>query len=149
MIWNGFVGDKKSELVFMPKDRRKATNFVELVYDSQLLQFMGKDSRPILMEDDAPMHQSKIPKECGKLSLIEKLEWLANSPNVNPLENVWNLLKDALQHGQSCPKTLEELKVTLEREWTLVSSAKLCTLCHSIHVRLQSLIEVKGGHTHW
>jgi hypothetical protein len=38
MIWGGFVGEHKSELVFMPRNRRKAIDFVELVYDSQLLR---------------------------------------------------------------------------------------------------------------
>ena len=54
MISGGFGGDKKSELVFMPKDRRKPIDFVELVYDGHLLQFMGQVSRAMLMEDGAP-----------------------------------------------------------------------------------------------
>jgi hypothetical protein len=56
MIWGGFAGDKKSKLVFMPKDQCKASNFVELVYDGQLLYFMGKVSLIILMEDGTPLH---------------------------------------------------------------------------------------------
>lgn len=61
MIWEGFGGDKKSEPVFMPKDRRKAIDFVELVYDGHVVQFAGQDSRAILMEDGAPLHRSKAP----------------------------------------------------------------------------------------
>jgi hypothetical protein len=56
MIWGGFARDKKSKLVFMPKDQCKASNFVELVYDGQLLYFMGKVSLIILMEDGTPLH---------------------------------------------------------------------------------------------
>lgn len=149
MIWGGFGGDKKSELVFMPKDRRKAIDFVELVYDGHLLQFMGQVSRAILMEDGAPVHRSKAPEEWRKSHLIEKLEWPANSPDLNSLENVWKLLKNAVQHGQSIPKSLDELKATIQREWTLVSSSQLLTLCHSMPARLQSVIEARGGHTHW
>jgi hypothetical protein len=148
-IWDGFAGDNKLELVFMPKDRRKATNFVKLVNDGQMLQLMGKVSQAILMEDGTLLHQSKVPEEWRKLRLTEKLEWPANSHDLNLLENVWKLFKDAIQHGQSCPKTLEELKITLEGEWTLVSSTNLRTLCHSMLARLQSLIEAKGGYMHW
>jgi hypothetical protein len=48
----------------------KATDFVKLVYDSPLLQFMGKVSCGILIEDGALVHCSRLPKEWRKLSLI-------------------------------------------------------------------------------
>jgi hypothetical protein len=83
-------------------------------YNSQLLQFMSKVSCGILMEDDAPVHCSKASKEWRKLC---KLDWPANSLDLNSLENVWKFLKDAVQHGQTCPRNLEELTMTLEREW--------------------------------
>jgi len=41
----------------MPKDPRKASEFFELVYDSQLLQFIGKVSSAILIDDGTEMHQ--------------------------------------------------------------------------------------------
>jgi hypothetical protein len=70
------------------KNRHKDTDFVELVYNSQLLQFMGKVSCGTLMEDGAPVYCSKACKEWRKLCLIEKLDWHANSLDLNPLENV-------------------------------------------------------------
>jgi hypothetical protein len=136
MIWDGFVGDKKSKFVFMPKDWYKASDFVKLVFNGQLLQFMGKVSHAILMEDGALVHQNKVFEEWRKLSLIEKLKWPANTPDLNPLENVCKLFKNVVQHSQSCPKTLEELKVFLERDWTLVNCAKLRTLYHIMLGRL-------------
>jgi hypothetical protein len=93
---------------------------------------MGKVSCAILMEDGAPVYCSKASKEWRKLCLIEKLDWLANSLDLNLLANVWNLLKNAIQHGQTCPKNLEELMMTLEREWRSISSVRLCNLCHSM-----------------
>ena len=149
MIWSGFSGEHRSELVFMPRNRRKATAFVELVYDSQLLQFMVKVSCGVLMEDGAPMHHSRAPEEWRKLRLIEKLDWPANSPDLNPIENVWKLLKNVVQHGQTCPRNLEELKMTLQREWRSISSVRLCNLFHSMPARLQLVIGTKKGHTRW
>jgi hypothetical protein len=114
------------------KNERKGTDFVELVYNSQLLQFMDKVSCAILMEDGAPVYCSKASKEWRKLCLIEKLDWLPNSLDLNLLANVWKLLKDAIQHGQTCPRNLEELMMTLEKEWRSISSVRLCNLCHSM-----------------
>ena len=86
MIMGGFGGDKKSELVFMPKDRRKVIDFIELVYDGHLLKFIGQTSRAILMEDGAPVHQSKAFEEWRKLHLIEKLELPAYSESQSTRE---------------------------------------------------------------
>jgi cbb3-type cytochrome oxidase cytochrome c subunit len=35
--------------------------------------------------------------------------------------------------------------MTLQREWRSINSVKLCNLCHSIAVRLQSVIEARRG----
>jgi len=69
----GFSKEHKSKLVFMSKNQHKASNFVKLIYDSQLLQFVSKISSSILMEDDALMDWSKVHKErrktyCKKLN---------------------------------------------------------------------------------
>jgi hypothetical protein len=93
---------------------------------------MGKVSCGICMEDGAPVYCSKASKEWSKLCLIEKLDWLANSLNLKLLANVWKLLKDAIQHGQTCPRNLDELIMTLEREWRSISTIRLCNLCHSM-----------------
>jgi hypothetical protein len=105
---------------------------------------MGKVSCGIFMEDGVPVYCSKASKEWRKLCLIEKLDWLTNSLDLNLLENVWKLLKnailenvwkllkDAIQHGQTCPRNLEELMMALEREWRSISSVRLCNLCHSM-----------------
>jgi transposase len=98
---------------------------------------MGKVSCGTLMEDGAPVHRSKALEEWRKLHLIEKLDWPTNSHDLNPIEDVWKLLKDAIQHGQTCPRNLEELKMTFQKEWRSISSVKLRNLCHSMPARLQ------------
>jgi hypothetical protein len=93
---------------------------------------MDKVSCGICMEDGALVYCSKASKEWSKLCLIEKLDWLANSLDLNLLLNVWKLLKDAIQHGQTCPRNLDELIMALEKDWRSISSVWLCNLCHSM-----------------
>jgi hypothetical protein len=101
------------------------------------------------MEDGALVYCSKASKKWRKLCIIEELDWHANSLDLNPLENVWKLSKDVVQHGQTCPRNLEELMMTWERKWRSISSVRLCNLCHSMSARLQSVIDAKRGHTYW
>jgi len=60
MIWDTFAGGQKSRLVFMPKNRHFARDFVEVVYDGELLHFIGKVPHGFLMENGAPVHYSKL-----------------------------------------------------------------------------------------
>jgi transposase len=103
-------------LVFIPRGRRTATDFVEILYDVELLNFMRKITRGVLMEDDAPMHHLNATNEWQKLKLIEKLVWLPNSPDLNPIENVWAILKDVVQHRGTHPKTINDMKQVLQEE---------------------------------
>ena len=149
MIWGAFAGGQKSQLVFMPKTQRSAKDFVEVVYDGELIHFLSRLPKGVLMEDGAPVHRSKTCEEWRQTHQLEKLNWPANSPDLNPIENVWRMLKDVVQHGKECPRNLEVMKVVLEKEWNLVSGTKLLQLCHSMPSRLQAVIDANGGHTRW
>jgi hypothetical protein len=74
---------------------------------------------------------------------------LPNSPNLNPIENLWKILQDAVQHGSICPKNTSELRVVITREWRIISGQNLLLLCHSMPTRLQAVIEASGEHTGW
>jgi hypothetical protein len=114
MIWAAFAGNQKSKIVFMPKDRRKASDFVELVYNGEHIHFLTSSPfGAILMEDGAPIHCSKLSTTWRELRMINKLEWPANSHDLNPIENMWKILKYVVQnpirYGRDNPRSLEEL----------------------------------------
>jgi transposase len=62
----------------------------------------------IVVDDGAPVHRSRAPKNWRKRKGIEKLVWLANSPYLNPIENMWKILKANIQKKHR-PKNLEEM----------------------------------------
>jgi len=57
-------------------------------FSAVMLHFMNTVPQGLLMEDGAPVHHSKVCEEWRQTHLLEKFDWPANSPDLNPIENL-------------------------------------------------------------
>ena len=80
----------------------------------EVKQYAGRGN-VILMEDGAPFYIAKATKALYDRNDVWKMKWPTNSPNSNPIENVWRLLKYRV--GKRFPKTDEEVRQYIEEEW--------------------------------
>jgi hypothetical protein len=79
---------------------------------------------------------------------LAKLIWPANSPNLNPLENLWKIVKDLLgQHPR--PKNKQEMAPTIQSTWDTMSLEELQTLIRTMPGRMQAVLSPRGGSTRW
>ena len=111
MIWGAFIGYEKCPIVIMPSDRRTSADFVDIVYEGRLsgFYFMHDDPQSLLlMEDGTPVHCSTLPKQWREVYKMTKITWPANLPNLNPIENLWMILKDRIQNDTR-PNNKQEL----------------------------------------
>ena len=73
MIWGAFSGDQQSNVMVIPNCQRKAVDFVDLLYNGELLGFLGKIDDCMLMEDGAPTHSARVSSECLKQNGVDKM----------------------------------------------------------------------------
>ncbi|KAI7951808.1 hypothetical protein MJO28_007492 [Puccinia striiformis f. sp. tritici] len=152
MIWAGFFDKTKTPVVFMPPGQRKAADFIKNVYDVGLKPFMNtidEENRPTLMEDNAPVHTALLSREYCASNDIRKIDnWPAQSPDLNPIENVWKDLKVAVQTLYN-PRSIPELKEAIGQAWDDYPAHTFDNLLQSMPRRMQGVVEAKGGPTRW
>ncbi len=77
-----------------------------------------KDADFIFQQDLAPAHTAKSNKSCLNDHGVGVLDWPANSPDLNPIENLWGIVKRKMRNKR--PKNADELKATVKDTWASI-----------------------------
>jgi transposase len=150
MIWGCFVGNRLGPLVFCDGSINSDA-YIEIL-EQNLIGFKAsveeeQDVPLILQEDNAAVHVSKKSKKWKEENGIVCLPWPAQSPDLNPIEKLWKILKDNVQKMKSFPRTIKALKIALEEEWGKLDPNLLSKLVESMPKRVKLVVDAKGGPT--
>lgn len=109
----------------------------------------------LFQHDNDPKHTAKKNKAYlenkkteGKIK-FDVLPWPSNSPDLNPIEHVWNWLKDALRDRRDRPSNLDQLFDFVQEEWRGIPRDYLKNLVDSLPSRIKAVIKSHGGATNY
>jgi transposase len=101
----------------------------------------------IFQQDGASCHTSNYSVWWMRTHNIPVLDWVAQSPDLNPIENLWNHLDYQIRRKKPLPKSKQELINAVQEEWRKISIETIHSLILSLPNRVKAVIKAKGGHT--
>ncbi len=135
MVWGAMSSAGVGPLCFL----RSKVNTA--VYQEVLEHFMLPaadqlygDADFIFQQELAPAHSAKATSIWYRDHSIPVLNWPANSPDLNPIENLWGIVKRKMRYAR--PNNAEELKATIRATWALITPEKCHRLIDSMPRRI-------------
>ncbi|UYV83897.1 hypothetical protein LAZ67_X000552 [Cordylochernes scorpioides] len=92
--------------------------------------------------DNAGPHTARISQQA--LQDIHMFPWPAYSPNLSPIEHVWNIIGRRL-HALPQPRSEDELWQMVEREWRAIPQEAIHNLIDSPSRRVAACIAARSG----
>lgn len=148
MVWAAISVDGKSDLI------RFNGNVTAIRYQNEALQpalipFANGHNRPmVFQQDNAPAHRAFATRDWLTVNNIRVFgPWPANSPDMNPIENLWVQLERALERRPTPPANEAQLWRALQEEWANINMWNIRRLVLSMRRRCTALVEAAGGYT--
>ncbi len=96
----------------------------------------------VFQHDNDPKHTAKATKEWLKKKHIKVLEWPCQSPDLNPMENLWRELK--VRVAKHRPLNLNDSERIWKEEWDKIPPEMCANLVANYKKRLTSVFASKG-----
>ncbi len=104
-----------------------------------------KDADLIFQQDLVPAHTAKSNKSWSNDHGGGALDWPANSPDLNPIENLWGIVKRKMRNKR--PKNADELKATVKESWASIQPQQCHKLITSLPRQIEAVIKAKEAPT--
>lgn len=161
MFWAGFAAGRRTSLVALQGDPSAKRGGVT---SRQILECLQENLPTIaepgyfFIQDNAPTHKAKIVQEWltewASDHGVNLVAWPPYSPDLNPIENLWKLLKEKiiklypeLSDMPTNNYSMQLLCIAADEAWELFEDELLEKMAFSMQHRLQAVIHAEGWYT--
>ncbi|GBO03500.1 hypothetical protein AVEN_181855-1 [Araneus ventricosus] len=150
LVWAGIATNGRTDLYVSPGGSVTAVRYRNEFLHPLIRPFIaGIGIDAIFMDDNARPHGARLVRSYLKSETIPQMAWPARSPDLNPIEHVWDMLVRRIAGRSVPPGTLHDLQQTLLQEWTLLPQQAINDIIASLPRSCQACISTRGYHTRY
>ena len=144
-----FCFDEKSVLAIL-EGKQNSIKYCGTL-DSYMVPFLRKiqdkngEKSVCFQHDNASIHASRYTTTHLRSLGIKTMNWPSKSPDLNPIENVWDMLARAVYSNGRQFENVEELKQMILSEWNNLSQNYFKTLVDSMPTRMVQVVFKRGA----
>ncbi|GFY06819.1 transposable element Tcb2 transposase [Trichonephila clavipes] len=147
LIWGGIMLGSRTYLHIFDAGSVNGTRYCNEILLPYVRLFRGAMGLQFLfMDDNAPFHRTVAAKQLLESEDIEIMDWPARSPDLNPIEHVWDFLGRRLAARTLPPVMIRELRLALQDEWAAMLQQLIDTLILSMGRRCETCLALRGDH---
>ncbi|UYV79063.1 hypothetical protein LAZ67_17000977 [Cordylochernes scorpioides] len=140
MVWGAIAYDSRSPLLRI-QGTMTAQRYVDDVLRLVTLPYLQGVPNALYQQDNARPHTARISQQA--LQDVQMLPWPPYSPDLSPIEHVWDIIGHRL-HALPQPRSEDELWQMVEREWRAIPQDAIRTLIDSLPRRVAACIAVRA-----
>ena len=148
LVWGGITWGGKTDLLVI-RGNLNGQRYREEILEGPVRLFAGAmgPANMILVDDNARPHRNRIADQFFDDSGIARMDWPAKSPDLNPIENIWGLMKRSISRRLTYHHDVNDLEVMVREEWDAIPLQTVRNCINSMRRRAESVMAAAGGHT--
>ncbi|KAI3356569.1 hypothetical protein L3Q82_017771 [Scortum barcoo] len=153
MVWGGIsLGGWRTALHVLARGTLTAIRYRDEIFRPLVRpSYAGRkqECRMHRMQDNARPHVAGVCQQFLQDEGIDAMDWPARSPDLNPIEHIWDIMSRSIHQRHVAPQTVQELADALVQVWEEIPQETIRHLIRSMPRRYcREVIQARGGHTH-
>ncbi|GFT07007.1 transposable element Tc1 transposase [Trichonephila clavipes] len=146
MIWGEISYHGRSNLLRIDGNLN-SNRYGSEVLPPKAVQFLQGVPEAIFQQDNALPHNEKTVRDFCSSQHMQLLPWSAYSPNMLPIEHVWDLVSRRLARDSRPAASKDEILLRIQAIWNSLPQADIQNLFDSLPCRIAALIAARGSYT--
>ncbi|KAI3363947.1 hypothetical protein L3Q82_001564 [Scortum barcoo] len=141
MVWGGISLGGRTALHVLARGSLTAIRYRDEILRPLVRPYAGAVGPGfLLMQDNARPHVAGVCQQFLQDEGIDAMDWPARSPDLNPIEHIWDIMSRSIHQRHVAPQTVQELADALVQVWEEIPQETIRHLIRSMPRRQSHVV---------